>query len=67
MGHGFTFIFPVFEGGDFGIVSAIFLYFNSECYIVYIVSFTNFIVLIFNTRGSSPCFLKGADRNNILL
>ena len=36
MGHGFTFIFPVFEGGDFGIVSAIFLYFNSECYIVYI-------------------------------
>ena len=56
MGHGFTFIFPVFEGGDFGIVSAIFLYFNNECYIVYIVSFTNFIVLIFNTRGSLPCF-----------
>lgn len=44
MGHGFTFIFPVFEGGDFGIISAIFLYFNSEYYIVYNVSFNDFIL-----------------------
>ena len=58
MGHGFTFIFPVFEGGDFGIVSAIFLYFNSECYIVYIVSFINFIVLNLIHEAVHPVFKR---------